>query len=77
MHNTVCMAHPLTAYRLSEGISMSELARRLGVHRSAVLHWERGRISPQRAVDLERRIGIPREVLRPDIFGPVETAADG
>lgn len=39
--------HPLTVYRLLEGISPAELSRRLGVTRSAVCRYESG----ERAVD--------------------------
>lgn len=39
--------HPLTVYRLQEGISPAELSRRLGVTRSAICRYESG----DRAVD--------------------------
>lgn len=40
------------------------------VDKSTVMRWERGRITPERAVEIERITGIPRHELLPDIFGP-------
>lgn len=44
----------------------SALARELKISRAAVAKWER--VPAERVVDVERITGIPREVLRPDIF---------
>lgn len=38
------------------------------VDKSTVLRWERGRLSPERAVEIETVTGISRCLLRPDIF---------
>lgn len=38
------------------------------VHASTVLQWQRGRVTAERAVEIERITGIPRASLRPDIF---------
>lgn len=40
--------HPLTAYRKAEEISKAELARRLGVTRTAVCRWESGVRQPDK-----------------------------
>lgn len=40
--------HPLTAFRESEKISKAELARRLGVTRTAVCRWEAGERHPDK-----------------------------
>lgn len=45
------------------------------VDKSTVLRWERGNITPRRAIEIEAVSGIPRHELRPDIFGQQETAA--
>lgn len=47
----------------------TELARRLGVRQSVVSNWKsRNRIPAERVVEVERVTGIPRELLRPDLY---------
>jgi DNA-binding transcriptional regulator YdaS (Cro superfamily) len=43
-----------------------ELARRLGISPSALLQWHR--IPADRLVQIEAVTGIPRELLRPDLY---------
>lgn len=45
---------------------VARLARGLGITRSAVHQWER--VPAERVVDVERITGIPRALLRPDLF---------
>lgn len=56
------------------------LAAALGVTQGAISHWRTGRSRPnvRDVARIEEKTGIPRNVLRPDIFGPQpeETAAD-
>ena len=47
--------------------SRVDLARALGIKKQAITRWLR--VPPSRAVKIETLIGIPRETLRPDIFG--------
>lgn len=48
----------------------SKIARACGILPSAVCQW---RVVPaERVVDVERVSGIPRELLRPDLFRPPE-----
>ena len=63
--------HPITVWRAGEGLSQKDLAAKLGVTRWSVVAIETGRRKPsftlvQSIVDLT---GIPREALRPDVFG--------
>lgn len=62
--------HPITAYRSSNRLSLSQFAERVGVSRSYACQWETGarRVPAERAVEIERLTGIPREQLRPDLF---------
>ena len=62
--------HPLRAYRDAEGMSADELARKLKVSEISIRSYENGARQPSalRAIDFEKRIGIPREELRPDLF---------
>jgi|TARA_R110000787_G_scaffold13120_5_gene41552 DNA-binding transcriptional regulator YdaS (Cro superfamily) len=50
----------------------SDLARKLGVHRSLVSHWRSGAKQPQasmaKTIELATGGKIPRAVIRPDVF---------
>jgi DNA-binding transcriptional regulator YdaS (Cro superfamily) len=45
----------------------NELARKIGISPQALSQWER--VPAERVVAVERATGVPREQLRPDIFG--------
>lgn len=45
---------------------MSELARRLGITRSAVHQWDR--IPAKRVLEVERETNVSRHELRPDLY---------
>lgn len=45
------------------------------VDKSTVLRWERGQITPRRAIEIESVTGISRNVLMPEFFGAVATEA--
>ena len=62
------MTSPLTLYRNELGLSVEALAERLGVERTTVWRWERGRVPADRLRTVERLTGIPRETLRPDLY---------
>ncbi len=53
--------------------SAAKLAERLSIKRQAVYQWEQ--VPLDRVVDVERITGVPRELLRPDIFTKTEGAA--
>ncbi len=46
-----------------------QLARLLRVSRQAVYKWLETKVPPKRCADVERVSGVPREKLRPDIYG--------
>lgn len=48
----------------------SMLATKLEISKQAVHQWRR--VPAERAKDVERITGIPREELRPDIYGDAE-----
>ncbi len=48
------------------------LARLLGIDPAAVWRWRR--VPQDRIVQIEREVGVPRAVLRPDLY---EERADG
>lgn len=51
----------------------SELARRINVSRQAIGGWDR--IPAERVIAVERATGVPRGVLRPDLYPPENQAA--
>lgn len=48
----------------------AKLARELGLTRAAICFWKR--VPVYRVREVEKLTGIPREELRPDIFGKEE-----
>lgn len=53
------------------GIPAARIAEQLGITAGAVSQWDR--VPVPRVLEIERITGIPRHVLRPDIY-PVEAA---
>lgn len=52
------------------------LARQLGISAPSVWEWrQRGRVPVTRVLQLEALLGIPRHVLRPDIYPPERRVA--
>lgn len=50
--------------------SLASLGTSVGVSAQAVWKWlQTGVIPVNRVLDVERETGIPRETLRPDVFG--------
>lgn len=64
----------LKSYRKRHNLSCAALGELLGVTRVTVFRWEEG--SRKIGVTLVNKVssltGIPREKLRPDIFGAVQ-----
>ena len=49
--------------------SQAELARTMGVGRQLVNHWyKQKRVSPLVALEMERRVGVHRHFLNPDVY---------
>jgi TorA maturation chaperone TorD len=62
---------------LSEAIravgSVSELARQIGISQPSVSNWMR--VPAERVIAVEAATGVDRSVLRPDLYGEVQTGA--
>jgi transcriptional regulator with XRE-family HTH domain len=71
MCEKACM-EKLLAYRSDNKLTLEGLAADLGTSPGYLHDLERGRRkpSPQLAMVIERKTGIPLHELRPDIYGP-------
>jgi DNA-binding transcriptional regulator YdaS (Cro superfamily) len=68
----------LRRWRLSlPNPTLEEAAKLLGISPQQMWRYENGerQVSPTRAAEIEAITGIPRAVLRPDVFGPYSPAA--
>lgn len=52
--------------------SQEELARRLDVKSPSISGWRHTGIPPKRVLRIEEVTGVPRHVLRPDMYPPVD-----
>lgn len=59
-------------FRKSSGLTLDGVAEIFKVDRTTVLRWERGTppVPVKRLDEVEAVTGIPRQELRPDVFGP-------
>jgi transcriptional regulator with XRE-family HTH domain len=69
------MKHPITEYRANKNLSLEAFGGKFGVNKSTVLRWESGQVTAERAVEIERKTGIPRSKLRPDLFPATRKSA--
>lgn len=62
--------HPIRVYRSAHGLSCADLAKELGIAEPTLRSFENGHrtISAEMAVEIEKRIGIDRAQLRPELF---------
>ena len=51
--------------------SQAEASRKLGISSALLNHWVRGRfaIPANRCIEIEKKTGVSRAELRPDLFG--------
>lgn len=59
---------PLRAYRAAKRLSLEQLGAVFGVNKTTIMRWEEGQIPPLRVFEVERRTGIQRHELRPDLW---------
>lgn len=56
------------------GIRLIDLADKLGVNKATVTRWHQNKVPAERVLDVARITGIPKEVLRPDLYRVEEGA---
>jgi transcriptional regulator with XRE-family HTH domain len=61
----------LARFRKAKGLTQSQVSELLGTTKATVSRWEtdKRRPDPAMAIAIERKLGIPRQHLRPDLFG--------
>lgn len=52
-----------------KNMRLSQLAVALKVNKSLVTRWAQKKVPAERVIDVEKATGIPREFLRPDLYG--------
>lgn len=62
---------PLRAYRKANKLSPTDLATRAQVDKITWFRWERAKVPAEKVPLVEASTGIPRHVLRPDLYAPV------
>lgn len=70
---------PITKYREENGIDGKAMSLETfgklftpAVDKSTVMRWERGNVSPRRAIEIEQTTGIRRSDLLPQFFEAAE-----
>jgi len=61
---------PIRAYRLAQNLSAEEVAGWFGISETTLRSYENGhrKVPPEFAVDFEKRTGVPRNKLLPNLF---------
>ena len=68
------MSATLKDIRRARGLTLHQVAQRLGVHFTAVHKWEARGVPAGRALRLAEVLDVPPHALRPDIYPPPEAA---
>jgi transcriptional regulator with XRE-family HTH domain len=60
----------IAKFRESKGLTQEQVAKLLGTTKATVSRWETEtrRPDPAMAIEIEGKLGIPRQALRPDLF---------
>ena len=58
----------LRALLEARDMRLSDLAKGADVDKATVTRWAQRRIPAERVIDVERITGIPRSLLRPDLY---------
>jgi DNA-binding transcriptional regulator YdaS (Cro superfamily) len=71
------MNSPIDPVRLAaeKAGGIVKLSLALGLSRGAASQWKK--VPAERVVDVERLTGVPREILRPDLYRVQQSYTDG
>lgn len=58
------------------GMRLADLARALGLNKSSVTRWAKGKVPAERIGEVSRVVGVPPEIIRPDLFAGVRTGGN-
>jgi transcriptional regulator with XRE-family HTH domain len=60
-------------------VGVEELHIQLGVSRQTIYNWRRGKrkVKPELVIKVERVLGIPKSVIRPDLYGDAANGGGG
>lgn len=61
-------SNPIRGYREKERMTLAKFGELFGVNKSTVKRWEDDKIPAERAIEIERITGLPRFLLRPDLY---------
>ena len=64
------MTNLIKEHRTASGLTLVQFAEVVGVSHTTVLRWESGavKIDPARALEINRKHGVPLGTLRPDLW---------
>ena len=64
----------LSKFRESKGLTQEQVANLLGTTKATVSRWEseKRRPDPAAAAEIERKLGIPRHEMRPDLYSKID-----
>jgi DNA-binding transcriptional regulator YdaS (Cro superfamily) len=66
---------PIKSFRDRNGkMSLETFGAMFSVNKSTVMRWE-DKVPAERVLDIEGKTGIPRQLLRPDLYPVGEVAA--
>ncbi len=61
----------------SRGMRLKDLASMMGVNRSATTRWAKGRVPPDKVIEVARIAGLSCHDIRPDIFPATDSPPNG
>ncbi len=64
----------LKALLAERDLKLADLARSIGKHKANVTKWAQTRVPAERVLDVEAATGIPRHLIRPDLYTAPEAA---
>ncbi|MFG5119401.1 hypothetical protein [Methylorubrum sp. POS3] len=64
---------PLRTYRARTKLTLEKASAMFGVHKTTFMRWEKNRVPAEMVLEIEKKLGIHRHELRPDIYPNVQS----